>query len=167
MAQRPTVYRGQGFSLRGEKNRFVLPPSFRKVFADNNDERVLCLIQHDRFPCLSAFGLSRAGDFEDLLDKEEENAVRRGEAFDRDLRSMQLYGFAEVPFDASGRFILPDHLAGLAGIEENICFLGGGQFITLWDLDKLAGMGAPFAGPYAACKALAEEAEAKAKAKRK
>ncbi|MGB3166146.1 MAG: division/cell wall cluster transcriptional repressor MraZ [Alteraurantiacibacter sp.] len=145
----------------------MLPPSFRKVFADNNDERVLCLVQHDRFPCLSAFGLSRAEDFEALLDKEEDNAVRRGEHYDRDLRSMQLYGFAEVPFDASGRFILPDHLAGLANIDANICFLGAGQFITLWNLDTLGGMGAPFAGPFAACRALADDAAAKAKAKKK
>ncbi len=44
MSQRSAGYRGQGFSLRGEKNRFVLPPSFRKVMADNGDENVLCLI---------------------------------------------------------------------------------------------------------------------------
>lgn len=162
MSQRSTGYRGQGFSLRGEKNRFVLPPSFRKVFADNGDDNVLCLIQHDRFPCLSAFGLSRTESFPDLLDKDEENAVRRGEAFDRDLRSMQLWGFAEASFDQSGRFILPDHLSGLVGIDDNICFLGGGEFITLWDLDRLASMGVPFAGPHAACKAMAAEARAKA-----
>lgn len=167
VSQRTTVFKGQGFSLRGEKNRFVLPPSFRKAFADNDEERVLCLIQHDRFPCLSGFGLSRADRFEELLDKEEENAVRRGQEFDRDMRSMQVYGFSEMPFDASGRFILPEHLATLAGIGENICFLGGGQFVTLWDLDKLATMGAPFAGPLAACRALAKEAKAKARGKRK
>ncbi len=167
MVQRPAGYRGQGFSLRGEKNRFVLPPSFRKVFADNGDDSVLCLIQHDRYPCLSAFGLSRTESFEDLLDKEEENAVRRDVEFDRDLRSMQLWGFAEASFDKSGRFILPDHLASLAGIEDNICFLGGGQFITLWDLDRLGAMGAPFAGPHAACAAMAADARAKAKGKGK
>ncbi|WP_242447452.1 division/cell wall cluster transcriptional repressor MraZ [Aurantiacibacter aquimixticola] len=145
----------------------MLPPSFRKVFAENDDERVLCLIQHDRFPCLSAFGLSRSTSFEDVLDKEEENAVRRGEDFDRDLRAMQLYGFVEVPFDASGRFILPDHLAGLAGIDDNICFLGGGQFITLWDLDRLQAMGSAFAAPHAACAALAKDARAKAEGKKR
>jgi len=162
VSQRPTGYRGQGFSLRGEKNRFVLPPSFRKVLADNGDESVLCLVKHDRYPCLSAFGLSRTDSFDALIEKEEENAVRRGEPFDRDLRAMQLWGFAEAAFDKSGRFILPEHLAGLAGIAENICFLGGGQFITLWDLDQLAAMGGPFAGPHAACKALADEARARA-----
>ena len=167
MSVRPAGYRGQGFSLRGEKNRFVLPPSFRKVFADNGDDNVLCLIQHDRYPCLSAFGLSRTDSFEELLDKEEENAVRRNHEFDRDLRSMQLWGFAEAAFDKSGRFILPEHLGGLVGIDDNICFLGGGQFITLWDINKLAAMGAPFAGPHAACAALADDAHAKAKGRGK
>ena len=163
MAERPTGYRGQGFSLRGEKGRYVLPPAFRKVFADNGDERVLCIAKHDKYPCLTAFGLSRTATFEDLMAKEEESAIRRGVEYDPDLRAMQLYGFTEIPFDASGRFILPDHLAGLGGLEGEVYFQGGGAFITLWDPERLYAMGAGFEGPQAACRALAAEAEAKRK----
>ena len=43
-AARPVSYSGQGFSLLGEKGRFVLPPVFRKAVRDSGQgERVLCL----------------------------------------------------------------------------------------------------------------------------
>lgn len=165
MAQRPAGYRGQGFSLRGEKDRFVLPPAFRKVFADLGDDKTLCLIKHESYPCLAGFGLSRTENFEDLLDTEAEAALRRGVDFNRDLRSMQLWGFDEISFDQSGRFTLRDHVAKLGGLSEEIYFQGGGQFIYLWNPDSLYSMGAGFEGAQATCRALQEEATAKAKRK--
>ncbi len=164
MSQRLAGYRGQGFSLRGEKDRFVLPPAFRKVFADLGDDK-LCLIKHEKYPCLYGFGLSRTDDFEAVLDKEEENAVRRDVDFDRDLRSMQLWGFDEVSFDKSGRFTLRDHVAALGGLSDEIYFQGGGQFLTLWNPESLYSMGAGFDGAKATCRALQSEAAAKAKRK--
>jgi MraZ protein len=61
----------------------------------------------------------------------------------------QLWSFSEVPFDASGRFVLPEHLAELCGIGEGICFLGGGQFFTLWSPKQLYAMGAGWEGQQA------------------
>jgi len=167
VAQRPAGYRGQGFSLRGEKDRFVLPPLFRKVFAELGDEGVLCVAKHHSYPCLTAFGPSRTDTFEDILDKEEENAVRRDLDFDRDLRSTQMWTFTEVPFDKSGRFILPTRFCKVGGIGENICFLGGGQFLTMWDLDRLGQMGGGWQDQYELCLAEAEDAHAKAASKAK
>ena len=34
-AGKPVTYSGQGFSLLGEKGRFVLPPDFRKAVRDS------------------------------------------------------------------------------------------------------------------------------------
>ena len=43
MADKPIRYNGKGFSLRGEKNRFVLPACLRKdVIASSGGERILC-----------------------------------------------------------------------------------------------------------------------------
>jgi MraZ protein len=75
----------------------------------------------------------------------------------------QLWSFSEVPFDASGRFVLPEHLAELCGIGEGICFLGGGQFFTLWAPKQLYRMGQGWEGQQAMCRKL----EADAKGKRK
>jgi hypothetical protein len=97
-------YKSQGFSLQREKSRFVLPPQIRNTVKDSSGDRpVLCLVKHDRWPCLMGFGLSRVDGFEDELDKEERRAIEFGKPFDRELKAMQLYGYSTVPFDGSGR----------------------------------------------------------------
>ena len=72
-------YSGQGFSPRGEKARYVLPPAFRNAIAPGKDDtRTLCLVKHDRWNCLAGFGLARTESFEAQLDREENNAVKLG-----------------------------------------------------------------------------------------
>ncbi len=159
MAAQPFSYSGQGYSPRGEKNRFVLPPQFRRVVRDSSGgARVLCLAKHDRWDCLTGFGLSRAGDLESQIDREEALAATRGEAFDRELRAVQLYGFAEVPFDDSGRFIMPDYLIGLARLEDGLFFQGAGGVFTIWSPAELAKQGEGWAAAKGACLALVAEA---------
>jgi len=152
VAPRPNGYSGQGFSLKAEKNRLALPAAFRKAVTDSSGgERMLCLAKHDRWKCLTGFGLSRSESFEGLLDREEERATRLNRDFDRDLRSMQLWGFEQVPFDASGRFVMPDHLADLGNLGDEVFFHGAGEFFTLWSPAELYAMGEGWEGPQAAC----------------
>ena len=166
MAGSASGYGGQGFSARGEKGRYVLPPAFRNAIAPvAAAPRTLCLAKHDRWNCLTGFGLDRTATFEEQIEREEDNAVKRGEPFDRELRSIQLWNFSEVPFDASGRFVMPDHLAELVHIDGGICFLGGGRSFTLWAPKQLYKMGQGWEGQQAVCRKL--EAEAAAKGKRK
>jgi MraZ protein len=130
-------YSGQGFSLLGEKGRFVLPPDFRKAVRDSGQgERVLCLTTHPRWNCLMGFGLSRIGD-----------------------RSTQLNSFAKVPFDDSGRFVLPERYFKLGAITTGAYFQGGGKFFTIWNPDELAKMGAGWEDAQAACAELAAQAQ--------
>ena len=164
MAKAPSGYSGQGFSPRGDKGRYVLPPAFRNAIAPGErDPRTLCLVKHDRWNCLTGFGLASTDGFEQQLDREENSALRLHKEFDRELRSTQLWSFFEVSFDASGRFILPDHLAELCGIDDGICFLGGGAFFTLWAPKQLYAAGHAWAAQQALCRKL----EADAKGKRK
>lgn len=151
-AARPVSYSGQGFSLLGEKGRFVLPPDFRKAVRDSgNGERVLCLTTHPRWKCLTGFGLGRVGEFEAELDREERIALERGVDYDRELRSNQLHGFAKVPFDDSGRFVLPERYFKLGGLTAAAYFQGGGKSFTIWNPDQLAGMGPGWEDAQAAC----------------
>ena len=155
----PISYSGQGFSLRGEKGRFVLPPQFRKTVRESSDSnRILCLAKHERWNCLTGFGLSRRDAFAEQLNHEEAIALQVGREFDRDLRAMQLYGFSEVPFDDSGRFVMPDHLIDLGVVGDRLFFQGAGAFFTLWNPDEIAGMGAGWEGAQAACAMLSAEA---------
>lgn len=158
VATRQVIYSGQGFSLRGEKGRFVLPPAFRKAVAESSDGKVLCLARHERWNCLTGFGLSRSAEIEAQIEREEESAIRRGVDFDPDLRRIQLFGFAELPFDSSGRFVMPDHLSELGSLGEGVFFQGAGNFFTLWNPEELYRMGVGWEGAQAACRALCTEA---------
>jgi MraZ protein len=165
LAQRATGYSGQGFSLRGEKDRYVLPPKLRNPLADASGERVLCVGQHDRWPCLTGFGTDRVDTFEDQLDDLEEKAIRRGEAFDRDMKSAMLWTFTPISFDASGRFVLPSTLSELGGIDNALYFHGVGQIITIWNPMVLLKQGPEFAQLQAYCKQEMASATAKGKGK--
>jgi MraZ protein len=159
----PYIYRGQDFSLQRDKNRFVLPTLFRGTVRESSGRETLCLAKHDRWTCLMGFGLSRVEEFPALLAREEQLAAQTGKEFDYDLRSLQLYGFFEIPFDGSGRFVLPEHVAAIAGIDKQIYFQGAGQFFTLWSPDELAKMGPGLEAAQAACANLAARETAKAR----
>jgi MraZ protein len=158
-AGKPVAFSGQGFSLLGEKGRFVLPPDFRKAVRDSgHGERVLCLAKHSRWKCLTGFGLGRVAEFEDELDREERNALDRGQEFDREERAQQLYGFARVPFDDSGRFILPERFFKLSALTDAAFFQGGGKQFTIWSPDELAKLGTGWEDAQEACLDLAGQA---------
>lgn len=144
-------FSGQAYSPAGDKGRFVLPPLFRKAVRDSSDGRVLCLVKHDRWNCLTGFGLSRKLELEAQLDREEEMSIRLNRDFDRDTRASQLFSFTEVPFDDSGRFVMPDHLRSLANIGDGLYFQGAGRFFTMWNPASLQEMGADWDAAKAAC----------------
>ena len=163
MAENATVYSGQDFSPRGDKDRYVLPPEFRKAVAASSGGKILCLAKHERWKCLTAFGLSRENELNAQLEHEEERAIRMGRDFDVDLRRIQLFGFKKISFDDSGRFIVPEHLAGIADLSGDVFFQGAGSFFTLWNPEELYRMGEGWESAQAACRALAEEAGRKRK----
>ncbi len=158
-AERPVIYSGQGFSLRGEKGRFVLPPQFRKtVRQSSGDRNLLFLGKHEHWDCLIGFGDSRRAEMMQELEDDRRVARDRGEEFDYDTRASQLFGCLEVPFDDSGRFVVPAGLVGPACVGEEMFFQGGGKFFSLWNPVELQKMGDKWATSRSMCASLAEEA---------
>lgn len=149
-------YNGQAYSPAGEKGRFVLPSEFRKAVKESSGgNRILCLASHGKFDCLIGFGLSRREQLNQQLDREEERAIRMGDAgFDRDVRAAQLFGFSQVTFDDSGRFVMPEHLRGLGKVGDGLFFQAAGDFFFVWNPDELARMGPEWKGAQAACASL-------------
>lgn len=156
-------YSGQALTLLGDKGRYVIPSDFRKIVKDSSGgNRTLCLAKHDRWECLIGFGLSREAELEDQLDREQDAALRLGREYDRELRSIQLFGFEKIPFDDSGRFTMPDFIKSDGQIEDALFFRGGGRFFTAWNPQVLARQGMDFNTLKAGCHSLLAEAQAKA-----
>ena len=126
---------------------------------------VLCLGKHDRWNCLTGFGLSRIDEFDQILKDEQAIAVQTGEKYDADKRAHELYQFFEVPFDDSGRFVMPEELASLANIDDQLYFGGAGRFFTVWNPEELYKMDDGWASAQTSCRSLAAKELAKAKGK--
>jgi MraZ protein len=154
-------YNGQAYSPAGEKGRFVLPPAFRKAVKESSGgNRTLCLAAHGKYDCLIGFGLSYVDKLGEQLDREEERAIRLGQHdFDRDVRAAQLFGFEQLPFDDSGRFVMPEHLKELGKVTEGLCFLAAGDRFFLWAPAELNKMGPEWKGAQAACAKLMASAK--------
>jgi MraZ protein len=156
-------YSGQAYSPAGDKSRFVLPPAFRKAVKESSGgSKTLCLVAHERFDCLVGFGLSRIDTLHRQLEREEERATKLGQIdFDRDVRAGQLFQFEQLPFDDSGRFVMPDHLRDLGKVDGGLYFQGAGDFFFVWNPVELAQLDASWKGAQATARRLVAEAEAK------
>lgn len=156
-------YNGQAYSPAGEKNRFVLPSTFRKAVKESSGgSRILCLAAHGRYDCLIGYGLSHLPQLQAQLDREEERAIRLGDAsFDRDARAGQLFSYETLGFDESGRFVMPEHLRELGKVEDGLFFQAAGDFFLVWAPEELFRMGPEFRSAQIACRRLMEAAARK------
>lgn len=157
-------YNGQAYSPAGDKGRFVLPPDFRNAIKDSSgDEKTLCIARHHEWPCLVGFGTGYESQLEAQLAHEEEMAVRAGQPFDRDRRRLSLFSYRKVPFDDSGRFIMPEALRKRAKIESGLYFNGMGTFFTIWAPEMLRELGEEYEDLLLDCEDAMAEAEAKSR----
>ena len=147
-------YWGQGFSPRGEKNRFVLPAVFRgNVKQASGNNRVLCLDKHPKLPAMVGFGLDRMRYFQVEMAEEKARAKDEGDVFSRDLFMAQLSGFRQANFDESGRFVLPAYLSDMVSVEGGLYFHGGGNYFTIWPPEVLFAMPEGWGTIKASCRA--------------
>jgi MraZ protein len=168
VASVPFRYNGPDFSLRGDKNRFVLPALFRSTVIESSGGMVVCLGKDEKHTCIVGYGISRQDEMLEQFDREAEAALEKGLPFDAVQRGMALFSVVEVKFDGSGRFILPDSIMKAANIEDQLYFQGAGRFFTAWNPDELYKMEGPgWEGSKQTCASLQAAHLAKAKSKAK
>ncbi len=160
-------YSGYAFSPAGDKGRYVLPPAFRKAVKESSGgSKTLCLSYDGEEDCLVGFGLSRIDTLQKELEDDRERAVRMGDTdFNYKARAQQLFGFEQIPFDDSGRFVMPEYLRDLGMVGDGLFFQGAGDFFMIWNPAVLEKMGPAYRAAQAACRKQMAEAAAKAKAK--
>lgn len=140
----------------------MLPPEFRKAVRESSEsERVLCLQVHPELKCLVAFGLSREAELDAQLDREEEIALQRDVPFNRQLRASQLFGFTRIPFDDSGRFVMPTRFIKGANLGEKLFFQGAGAEFLIFNPDELMQLGDEWAHAKMGCEDCEDQAMAK------
>lgn len=159
-------FNGQAYTPAGDKGRFSLPPKFRRAVMESSGSRILCIDKHDSWPCLVGFGRSRTVRLREQLQREFDSAERRGnDDFNYEERKQQLFGYEEVPFDDSGRFIMPSFLADLGQIDDGLFFRGSDDFFFIWNPERLYEMGPAWEKAKAACRSMVQDAGSRGKRK--
>jgi MraZ protein len=127
----------QGSALNGvdAKGRVSVPAFLRTVIERRGDSRTIVLAKHELFPCLSAYDPAYAAlkhqKIERLLEKNEQD-----DGAQLAYSQSNLMAFAiseEVPYDSTGRILLPAMMRRKGGIADHALFLGVGETFQIWN----------------------------------
>ncbi len=120
------------------KSRVALPAPMRLIVERSGGEPKLILTDDRKRGCLRASDKGWSDRLYDRTAADAERAIDAGHTIDRDeIGSSALGPLDDVPFDASGRFILPPFLKGKGKMTTLAFFWGAGDSIEIWSPDVL------------------------------
>ena len=129
------LFQGSALNAVDAKGRVSVPAFLRSVIERRGDAKTIVLAKHESFPCLSAYDPAYAAlkhsKLERLFEKEEGNPAAA-----LDYQQRNLIAFAateEVPYDSSGRIVLPPMMRRKGGIEDLALYLGTGETFQIWN----------------------------------
>ena len=129
------LFQGSALNAVDGKGRVSVPAFLRSVIERRGDAKSIVLAKHESFPCLAAYDPAYAalkhGKLERLLEKEETSPEAQLEYQQRNL--MAFAATEEVPYDPSGRIVLPPMMRRKGNIEELALFLGAGETFQIWN----------------------------------
>lgn len=127
------LFRGHGLQGIDAKGRVGIPATMRAIIERNAGDRLLVLDIHPDDPCLTGADTGVHHDDIALIEAERARALEGGRTADR-YATHRFYASSEdVPFDASGRFILPSAYRDHAGLDDLAFFLGAGARFEIWN----------------------------------
>jgi MraZ protein len=129
------LFQGSALNSVDAKGRVSVPAFLRSVIERRGDARTIVLAKHEAFPALSAYDPAYAAlkhsKLERLFEKQEADPQA---ALDYQQRNLMAFAATEeVPYDSSGRIVLPPMMRGKGQIEELALFLGAGETFQIWN----------------------------------
>ncbi len=129
------LFQGSALNAVDAKGRVSVPAFLRSVIERRGEARTIVLAKHDAFACLSAYDPAYAAlkhtKLERLLEKQETDPSAE---LEHARRTMMAFGATEeVPYDSSGRVIIPPMMRRKGGIEDLALFIGVGETFQLWN----------------------------------
>jgi MraZ protein len=129
------LFQGSALNAVDAKGRVSVPAFLRSVIERRGDARTIVLAKHESFPCLSAYDPGYAAlkhaKLERLFEKQESDPDSALEYQQRNL--MAFAATEEVPYDSSGRIVLPPMMRRKGGIDDLALFLGVGETFQIWN----------------------------------
>ena len=129
------LFQGSALNAVDAKGRVCVPAFLRSVIERRGDARTITLAKHEAFPALSAYDPAYAAlkhsKLERLAEKEETNPESQLDYEQRNL--MAFAATEEVPYDSSGRIVLPPMMRRKGQIDDLALFLGTGETFQIWN----------------------------------
>jgi MraZ protein len=129
------LFQGSALNSVDAKGRVSVPAFLRSVIERRGDSRAIVLAKHEAFPALSAYDPAYAALKHSKLERLFEKLEGDPKAA-LDYQQRNLIAFAateEVPYDSSGRIVLPPMMRGKGQIEDLALFLGAGETFQIWN----------------------------------
>ncbi len=129
--EREHLFRGSALNAVDAKGRLSVPAFIRQKIERRSDEKLLVLSLHPEFPCLVGYDANYSATMQDKAER------RLGDNPDPlaelDLQASLFAGTVDVPYDPSGRIIMPPRLKRRADIGELAMFVGMGGDFQIWN----------------------------------
>ena len=131
-------YQGHGIGLVDDKGRVAIPNALRAILQrnaprpDGKDGGTIVIGPHESQKCLVAYDPAYTEILGQELDLHRRENTAADGSYDYNYPRMKMAGEA-VPFDGSGRFIMPAFPRFHANIGAHAFFYGSNNQIDIWD----------------------------------
>jgi len=129
--EREHLFRGSALNAVDAKGRLSVPAFIRQKIERRSDEKLLVLSLHPQFQCLVGYDANYSAVMQDRAEK------RLGDNPDPlaelELQAGLFGGTVDVPYDPSGRIVMPPRLKRRADIGELALFVGMGGDFQIWN----------------------------------
>ena len=128
-------FQGSALNAVDAKGRLSVPAFVRSVIERRSDARAIVVGAHEISPCLTAYGRNYARNLWTDLERRRLAGEERGGTLDEHYaRARRMFGMTEdVPYDTSGRIVLPPMMRRKGGIEDFALFVGVGGTVEIWN----------------------------------
>ncbi len=129
------LFQGSALNAVDAKGRVSVPAFLRSVIERRGDARTIVLAKHDLFDALSAYDPAYAALKHEKLERRAEKLeTSDGSDLEYMRTSMMAFGATEeVPYDKSGRIVLPPMMRRKGLIEDLALFIGVGETFQIWN----------------------------------
>lgn len=139
------LFRGHALQGIDAKGRVGIPGPLRATIERNSaGQKLLLLGINEADGCLTGADTNQSDAAFDRMQREEERALEHDRAPRLPASPLITFGITEeIPFDASGRFILPAFFRDEAKLTDLAFFIGKGDHFEIWDPRRIVNGNGP------------------------
>ena len=128
-------FQGSALNAVDAKGRLSVPAFVRSVIERRSDARAIIVGAHEVSPCLTGYSRAHSQELYAELERRRLAEEEKGAAVEEHYaRARRLFGMTEdVPYDSSGRIILPPMMRRKGKIEDLALFVGVGGVVEIWN----------------------------------